>query len=65
MQAAVNKFIETNFPDSDEEGAQTFTKEVEISYGQGDPFIDNAGLTAEYDVPTTPIIIKSIKVLKY
>ena len=65
LQAAVNKFIETNFPDSDEEGAQTFTKEVEISYGQGDPFVDNAGLTAEYDVPTTPIIIKSIKVLKY
>lgn len=64
LQAAVNKFIETNFPDSDEDG-ESFTQEVEMSYGQGDVFIENAGLTVEYDVPTTPIIIKSIKVLKY
>ena len=65
LQSAVNKFIETNFPDSEEEGAAGFTKEVELAYGQGDLFIENAGLTVEYDVPTTPIIIKSIKVLKY
>jgi cyclophilin family peptidyl-prolyl cis-trans isomerase len=64
LQSAVNKFIETNFPDSDEDG-ESFTNEVEMSYGEGDPFIANAGLTVEYDVPTTPIIIKSIKVLKY
>lgn len=64
LQSAVNKFIETNFPDADEDG-ESFTNEVEMSYGEGDPFIANAGLTVEYDVPTTPIIIKSIKILKY
>lgn len=65
LQAAVDKFIETNFPDADEDDLGGFTEEVEIDYGKGDPFIDNAGLTVEYDVPTTPIIIKSIEVLKY
>ena len=64
LKAAVDKYIETNFPDSDEDG-ESFTQEVEMSYGQGDVFIENAGLTVEYDVPTTPIIIKSIKILKY
>lgn len=64
LQEAVNKYIETHFSDSDDD-EDGFTQEVEMSYGEGDPFIDNADLTVEYDVPTTPIIIKSIKVLKY
>ncbi len=65
LQAAVKKYIETNFPESDEADANSFTEKVEMSYGKGDPFIENAGLTVKYNVPTTPIIIKSIKVLKY
>lgn len=65
LQDAVSKYIKNNFSGEDEEGAEGFTEAVEVSYGQGDPFIENAGLTVEYDVPTTPIIIKSIKVLKY
>jgi cyclophilin family peptidyl-prolyl cis-trans isomerase len=65
LQEAINEYIEEKFSDNDEEDAEGFTKEVELAYGQGDPFVENAGLSVEYDVPTTPIIIKSIKVLKY
>ena len=62
LKTAVENYIKNNF--SDDEDA-TFTQEVEIHYGQGDPFIEDAELTAVYDVPSKPIIIKSVKVLKY
>ncbi len=64
LKAAVEAYIKANFPE-DEETDEKFTSTVEISNGEGDPFIDNAGLTVEYDVPSMPIVIKSVKVLKY
>ena len=65
LKKAVSDYIAKNFPESEEGDDATFAKTVEVAYGEGDPFIANAGLTVEYDVPTTPIIIKSIKILKY
>ena len=62
LKTAVANYIKNNFSDDEE---ATFTQEVEIHYGQGDSFIEDAELTAVYDVPSKPIIIKSVKVLKY
>ena len=62
LKTAVENYIKNNFSDDEE---ATFTQEVEMHYGQGDMFIEGAELTAVYDVPTKPIIIKSVKVLKY
>ena len=62
LKTAIENYIKANF--SDDEDA-TFTQEVEVHYGQGDPFIEDAELTETFDVPSKPIIIKSVKVLKY
>ena len=62
LQSAITSYIEKNF---DEESEETFTKKTEVHYGEGDPFIADAELSVEYEVPFEPIIIKSIKVTKY
>ncbi len=62
LKNAIANYIKNNFSEDDD---ATFTQEVEIHYGQGDPFIEDAELTAVYDVPSKPIIIESVKVIKY
>ena len=66
LRDAIKAYISANFPDdSESEDEPEFTEEYELHYGVGDPFISEAELTVNYDVPAEPIIIKSIKVLKY
>ncbi len=66
LRDAIKAYIEANFPEDDEHDDEpTFTNSYELQYGLGDPFIEEAELTVDYDVPAEPIIIKSIKVLKY
>lgn len=64
LKSAIESYIKANFSD-DEDAAERFTESVEIHYGAGDPFIAESELTVEYDVPTSPIVIKNVKVLKY
>jgi hypothetical protein len=63
LQSAIASYIKANF--SDEEEDAKFSEEVELHYGQGDPFIEDAELTVTYNVPTMPIVIKKVKVTKY
>ena len=66
LRDAINAYISANFPEDEEaEEVAEFAESYELHYGQNDPFISEAELTVDYDVPTEPIIIKSIKVLKY
>ena len=66
LRDAINAYISANFPEDDEqENEPTFTENYELHYGENDPFISEAELTVDYDVPVEPIIIKSVKVLKY
>ena len=67
LQSAIQAYIDEHFPESEdeEENAPEFTETYELQYGAGDPFVSEAELTVEYDVPAEPIIIKSVKVLKY
>ena len=66
LTSAVNAYIKANFPESaDDEDAPVFAEEYELEQGLNDPFISEAELTVEYEVPAMPIIIKSVKVLKY
>ena len=63
LQSAIASYIKANF--SDEEEGSSFAEEVELHYGQGDPFIEDAELTVTYNVPTMPIVIKKVSVKKY
>ena len=63
LKSAVEAYIKANF--TDEEDGAKFAEEIELHYGQGDPFIEDAELTATYNVPSAPIVIKSVKVTKY
>ena len=66
LRNAINDYISANFPEDDEaEDEPEFTESYELHYGENDPFISEAELTVNYNVPAEPIIIKSIKVLKY
>ena len=64
LKDAINAYIKKHYSE-EEENAPEFTEEVEIHYGEGDPFIEDAGLTVKYDVPAEPIVIKSVTVKKY
>ena len=64
LKSAVDAYIKANFDEEEEDGAK-FTNDVELHYGQGDPFISESELTVTYSVPSMPIIIKSVKVTKY
>ena len=64
LKDAIAAYISANYPD-DEEGAPTFTNETTIHYGQNDPIIEDLELSVEYEVPSEPIVIKSVKVTKY
>jgi hypothetical protein len=66
LRDAINAYITANFPeDKEHDDEPEFTEEYELDCGLNDPFIKDAELTVSYDVPAEPIIIKSIKVLKY
>jgi cyclophilin family peptidyl-prolyl cis-trans isomerase len=66
LRNAINAYITEHFPADDEHDDEpTFMNSYELHYGAGDPFVSEAELTVDYDVPSEPIIIKSIKVLKY
>ena len=66
LQNAIKAYIDEHFPEAEEgEEAPEFAKKVELQYGEGDPFVSEAELVVEYDVPAEPILIKSVKVLKY
>ena len=65
LKNAIADYIKANFSDDDETNETFVQKDVEVHYGVGDPFISEAELTVKYDVPTKPIIIQSVKVLKY
>ena len=64
LKDAIAAYISANYPD-DEDGAPTFTNETTIHYGQNDPIIEDLELSVEYEVPSEPIVIKSVKVTKY
>ena len=63
LKNAIAAYIKSNFTDKDED--EEFVESVEMECGVGDPFISEAELTLWYDVPSTPIIIKSVTVTKY
>lgn len=64
LKDAITAYVNKNYSE-EEENAPEFTNEVEVHYGEGDPFIEDAGLTVKYDVPAEPIVIKSVSVKKY
>ena len=64
LKSAIDSYISANFDEEEEDGAK-FTDDVEIHYGEGDPFIAESELTVTYNVPSMPIVIKSVKVTKY
>ncbi len=66
LRNAINAYISANFPeDEEQEDEPEFTESYELPYGAGDPFVSEAELSVSYNVPVEPIIIKSVKVLKY
>ena len=66
LRNAINAYISEHFPEAEEgEEQPKFTSVEELHYGVGDPFIAEREVVVDYEVPSEPIIIKSVKVLKY
>lgn len=61
---AIEDYISDNFGDEEDDKDQ-FTDSVTVDVGVGDPFVGEDDLTAEYEVPVSPIVIKSVKITKY
>ena len=57
----INQYIEEEYGEEDAE----FTTETTVLVDENDPYMSSAKISATYDVPKTPIIIKSIKVKSY
>jgi hypothetical protein len=64
LKADIVSYYESKFS-SEDNALESFAPEVEIVVDEDDLFVGDAGLTAKYNVPVEPIVIKSVKVVKY
>ncbi len=64
LQKAIASYIESNF--GTEDGASDeFVESVTVDVDEDDPIVSEDMNTATYNVPVSPIVIKSIKITKY
>ena len=64
LKADIVSYYESKFS-AEDDAVASFAPEVEIAVDEDDLFVGDADLTAKYNVPVEPIVIKSVKVVKY
>ena len=64
LKADIVSYYESAFS-SEDDALASFAPDVEIPVDEDDLFVGDADMSTTYNVPVKPIIIKSIKVLKY
>lgn len=66
LQEAIADFIEAEYGTDEEEAtASDFTTQYTVKVDEDDPFVGDNEPTQSFRVPNEPIVIKSVKVLKF